>query len=486
MLSFLIKKAREVELQIGNKIVPIKKTAKIVFLTFLTLFNLLWWIENIFNFTSRAKNHKVLLVSMYTLVSIFWYVYLLFFSNSKRSSITLLEYIWLICNAIVIRILLATLIEGHPTDISCFRTWMNEGASDLFNIYEKEFFIDYLPIYISILALMKKIAVLLGININDILLVKLPAIFADVIIAIFIGIIVKIRGKDINRKEALFLLFNPALILLSCWWGQSDSFVLMLILFLLVSIIKRKYIISGILASLMVFTKLQVIFYMPYLVAYWFYLGFVQKRMVPFMKQIISFLVSSIVLYYLFMPYNDYFWLFKFVKKLVEEYPYYTVNAFNIFFAANKNWFKTPSLITVVNMTLLFLTYILFVVMLKRFNSKIVPEKFFVLGGAITGLVSFSLMTGMHERYLIYGWIFIVIVHAIENSDSITWWSFSILFSYILFLNIAVVFAHSLENSFFVPYNFSNSLASLIGLVSTVTVVYKCMSKQEELCHKTS
>lgn len=58
-------------------------------------------------------------------------------------------------SSIFVRLALGRAVSGHPIDVNCFKAWMNIVSNDMFNIYEKNIFIDYLPGYLIVLALFK-------------------------------------------------------------------------------------------------------------------------------------------------------------------------------------------------------------------------------------------------------------------------------------------------------------------------------------------
>ncbi|MBE3102056.1 MAG: hypothetical protein IMZ47_07295, partial [Firmicutes bacterium] len=66
--------------------------------------------------------------------------------------------------ALVIRLVLAPLIEGFSSDIGIFRFWSQEAAKNLTGMYEGDFFLDYPPFYLYFLYLIGNIANLLGLT----------------------------------------------------------------------------------------------------------------------------------------------------------------------------------------------------------------------------------------------------------------------------------------------------------------------------------
>ena len=67
-------------------------------------------------------------------------------------------FFYFLAAAFIVRLIIAPIIEGHPTDIQCFKSWANHAAANgLFNFYATDMFVDYPPGYIYILYILGKI-----------------------------------------------------------------------------------------------------------------------------------------------------------------------------------------------------------------------------------------------------------------------------------------------------------------------------------------
>ena len=93
--------------------------------------------------------------------------------------------------------------------------------------------VDYPPLYLYILRYIGK--VLLRLNwapdsIFGIILIKMPAILADILSGILVYMV---TARKMSKKTALILsglyLFNPAILVNSAMWGQTDGIMTLLV-----------------------------------------------------------------------------------------------------------------------------------------------------------------------------------------------------------------------------------------------------------------
>lgn len=174
-----------------------------------------------------------------------------------------------------IRLLLAATTEGLQFDVLLFREWSERLAQrGPGQFYAPGYFVDYPPGYLYVLLVLGKVSHALTGSAPPIVLLKLPAIAADLGVALLASALaVSIARQPSQRRTigivaASAILFNPALILLSAVWGQVDS---MLALFVLSSI----YLIAAgrpnllreasgiVLLAIVLATKPQAIFALP-------------------------------------------------------------------------------------------------------------------------------------------------------------------------------------------------------------------------------
>lgn len=455
---------------------------EIICFSVITLFSYLWWIIN-FNQYANYQNIKgqETLLSMFVFISIIFFSYFLILFND-RNEIRNIELFISIVLALIVRLVLGILFYGHPIDINCYLAWMNAAANDLFNIYEKEMFIDYLPGYLIALSLFKKISVMLSLNVPDILIVKLPNIISDIILGL---LVIKIKRKmqlNIYRKDILILLFNPLFIILSAIWGQSDSFVIMLFALVLYCLLFNFDILAGFTIAYLFFTKPQFALYFILIVIYWLFNILKKTQIKQMYSQIFAFFVTSFLMYLVFMPNREILWLIKLFWKIANEYPYYSVNAFNIYFVFNLNWVKIKDKFNYLGYILLVTIYFLILISIVTVNSKkncrderINIFKTILRGGLIISVFSFSCMPSMHERYLIFGTLFLMLLYVIENS--VEYLLKLLILSLLSFMNIAKVLLLSFSNNYFIYRDYSNMLVALFIIIFMLLTFYYLFSE---------
>jgi Gpi18-like mannosyltransferase len=175
--------------------------------------------------------------------------------NQSRGSIP-----WLIlASGLALRLVIAPL-GAHPGDFATLSGWaVAVGAHGLLNIYQVSD-ANYPPIT---LALLGGLRWLYGLTTAGdpsgpvwMILLKLPAILAD------IGIAALVWRKMARAASGSFWLlaavvFNPALIYLSAWWGQYDSLSLLAALAALLEALDRRFFLAGLWLGIGLMVKLQ-------------------------------------------------------------------------------------------------------------------------------------------------------------------------------------------------------------------------------------
>ncbi|WP_242832615.1 glycosyltransferase family 39 protein [Clostridium saccharoperbutylacetonicum] len=117
------------------------------------------------------------------------------FKNEKILIMTLLLV------GFLLRISASTLMDGYSGDINLFKNWAMTAANGLSTFYSSARQADYPPLYIYVLGLVGKIANITMLNSYYVLLLKIPAIAADVITAF---IIYKLAKNYLNSAISIF------------------------------------------------------------------------------------------------------------------------------------------------------------------------------------------------------------------------------------------------------------------------------------------
>ena len=373
--------------------------------------------------------------------------------------------------AAAVRILFALQDYCFTYDINCFKAWGSYANSLGFkNLYSGDFFLDYPPGYMYILALANGVINLLGLDINGVgatFVVKLPAMIADFGIAYIIYRFAEHRG--IGSHKAFFaagmFLFMPSVVFNSAVWGQIESWYILFVMLALCLAAENKTVFAAAAYAVAFITKPQAIMFGPLFLFY-----VIRRKSANELLKALG--TGAGAVYLLALPFCanplDISWLVKLYMNTVGGYEYYTVNAFNLHYLAKLNWVQLPdsplvSLITpaVIALALLFAAYILF--SHKNFDG------FFAAGCVIISLI-FAFCTMMHERYL---WPAAVLcVFAYITSRRKAYLCFGAVFSCLCYINSSWVMA-----MYYQTFDLSTTAERLVSFVCVaVTVAFVCFA----------
>ena len=323
----------------------------------------------------------------------------------------------------IISCVLAYSFDGYATDMSCWNAWgerMYTLGADKF--YSPDYFCDYPPGYIYILGLISRLSKTFGLSAAGTdFLYKLPAIIADTLIFSQLYRLGKRFASDRSALAAASLfLISPIFRLDSAVWGQVESVLILFLLYSLIKLYDKKYTSAVLLYVLAVLIKPQALIAAPvYLFA------FIESRSI---KQAVVSSAAGLALFIaLIMPFspawNESVGFFAFVNALnpfwvigkytgtIASYPYFSVNAFNLYGLLGLNWvsFDTAGsgiILPIINAAVITIAcagsaYIYFKV--KNRGSKIALSCYFLFG------FLFTFAFKMHERYIILPIIFLLL-----------------------------------------------------------------------------
>ncbi|WNR46053.1 glycosyltransferase family 39 protein [Paenibacillus roseipurpureus] len=308
--------------------------------------------------------------------------------------------------AFMLRMLLAPLSIGHDTDINVFKAWANHAFSDgLSQFYNGNVFADYPPGYIYILYLIGGLQKLFSLgNVAFTVLIKLPSMMTDLMISSFIYRMAKIKFQPKTAISlAVLYAFNPVSIVNSAAWGQVDAFFTMVILFAMYLVVQNRLPHSAVVFALAILIKPQALIFTPLLL----FVLLRQKSLSVFVRSVVYGL-SVIVL--LSLPFTLHksggpLWLYKLYLSTLSQYPYASLNAFNIYDLMGENWqpvSKTFLFIPYSAWSTIFTAIGLIYCAFLYFKSKADNSKLYYIGFLFTAIM-FMLSVKMHERYLFYG-----------------------------------------------------------------------------------
>lgn len=127
--------------------------------------------------------------------------------------------------------------DGHVFDMALFRSWterMTErGPSGFYPEAGEDFFVDYPPGYLYVLWGIGHLARAVGYEVIPAFLFKLPAIAADLALAVVAMLGARRlfpRNPGARGLGAAAVLMNPAVIFVSSVWGQVDALAAVFVL----------------------------------------------------------------------------------------------------------------------------------------------------------------------------------------------------------------------------------------------------------------
>ena len=252
-----------------------------------------------------------------------------------KNSTALKSLVLLLFFGFLLRIIIAPLIEGYPTDIACFKGWAVAAADrGLSSFYNADMFIDYPPGYIYVLYLVgfaKKIFSLTYDSTAFLILLKLPAFIADILSSILIFRLARKTGTVVSLTLVAMYLFNPAVIFNSAVYGQVDSFLTLFILLMLVFVRNNKLTAAAAIFVVALLIKPQVLIFAPLGVFALIQKVIERKNLKPLLLPFLSAIAAFIIIILPFSLHQNPQWLLKLNWKLFASYPYASANAFNLF-----------------------------------------------------------------------------------------------------------------------------------------------------------
>lgn len=345
---------------------------------------------------------------------------------------------------LVFRVILAGILPWHADMTSFFLPWSDQLSSpDFFSFYltdagEVNLSNDYPPLFMYFLALAGLVAKAFSLSeAGWIFLMKLPAVFCDVVSGLFILKISVLlynnkklgsKNKEYFREKLedttgkvpligvccmLLYLVNPAIVTDSAWWGQVDGITAMFLVITLYLVMARKDTLAVVCAVVALCFKLQYIFVAPALGM--FYLIKLSKEKGELFKKLakgvgisaVVFLAINLPLAYVPMKNGYPTFMFDVYFNQVANYSYYTLNASNVFGALDLNFIPLDGSFSSGAWTVFVVLVCCVVVICGMFGknnvTRIAPL------GAFTIITVFMFSVKMHERYMIYALILLLI-----------------------------------------------------------------------------
>jgi dolichyl-phosphate-mannose-protein mannosyltransferase len=384
----------------------------------------------------------------------------------------------LLLGGLLLRLCIAPIWEGFDTDVNTFMAWADRAASlGLADLYEKsgDYFLDYPPGYMYVLYAIGKLHHLFGIgwgSATSLIVLKLPPMLSD--LGLSYAIYKAARAKDRFTDQqavglaALYAL-NPAVWINSTVWGQVDAFFMMFILMTFVYHQRGQLQKSSMLLAIAILLKPQALLFGPFL------LIDVLRRKSPrlFAECLLGGLTVIVALTLPFSIHRGFGWLFELYFSTLSSYPYASLNAFNLLALAGGNFVEMQEkwlglsyehwgwLLLLVSLSYSCLLYI-------RSDRK--PGTLFYIAFLFITAV-FMCMTKMHERYLYYGLLLLLMSFIYLKNRNIMW--IFVGFSLTHFVNVGYVLLNSFHQNYHIPR--FDGLLLVVSAINAALLVYACL-----------
>ncbi|MCL2499689.1 MAG: hypothetical protein FWE90_05040 [Defluviitaleaceae bacterium] len=307
-------------------------------------------------------------------------------------------------------------------DILTFQIWASQLAAEgLSGFYTGGMWSDYPPGYLYILALA---GVLRGAFEWGFLspafnfITFLPAMLAD----LAIGYVIWRLTRKVSRYALLFAalwVFNPAIILISSVWGQVES-VFLLPLFISLALLREKRLLpSYILYGVAILIKPQSLFLGPvYLFSafdYWRGYRYAWPELKRLGLYVLAAVGGMLLLAFPFTQRYNYMPVFRQFFGGLDLYNFGTVNAFNLWALAGRNWRPLDARFmgithAVWGVVIAVLIVILTLVFLEA-DKKRGGRNYWLIVAAVF-VLTFVFSVKMHERYFFPAILFLLMYAA--------------------------------------------------------------------------
>ncbi|MDD3224384.1 MAG: hypothetical protein PHX70_06745 [Clostridium sp.] len=450
---------------IKNNLLKIVIAFIILILSVLSLYTVINYKSTSIN-NSQIKYAPSFIVYAVTFFALFIAVYLVIrckkikISNENEHIIIF----GIVVSGILLRIFTGLLIDGQPFDINIYKKWATSAANNLLGVYSGNSSVDYPPIYIYVLFIVGKFASIAVLSKYIYLLLKMPSIIADIVSAYFIY---KISKKHISTELSLmlgaFYMFNPAVIINSTIWGQTDSLFTLILIFAMYLLQENKIVFSTMFFTVLVLMKPQGIIFLPLLL----FKYIIDKDIRTVLKSVSAGIITGIIIILPFSIRSGFVWIFRLYLKGVSEYPYATDNAFNFYslIGANQVNYSTKFLLLNYNtwgtIAIVLVTIFAGFIYLKGNGGKTLFMSALI---EIVGVFNFSM--GMHERYMFTAVALAIFTFIYYKDKRLL--ILSSLFTVIIYINTQVSLFTQFNNISAIPYNFVTIFTSLLNVLSFI------------------
>jgi Gpi18-like mannosyltransferase len=319
--------------------------------------------------------------------------------------------------------------KTHWSDMLFWKGWGEKIVEVGLGRFYQQVNSDYLPLFLLILGLVKKVYNFLPFSQVPIdYFYKTPAAIFDLFCGVLIFKLVKPSGYKRAILATIAFLFNPAVFGTSALWGQVDIIGTFFILLAFTLLSKGKNLLAGISLGLALLTKpIFLLGLAVFLTVFLKKIVFGPKKG-KVLKEMTAFFVSCLLIVWLIAllfvgePQTCSQLILKPFRLILEQlvknsswYPYTAVNAFNFWFLVDQDFWLSDRVtfwsLSYQSWGIVITGLFAFLILLRLFliKGKKGDEPIF-LSFALLVYTGFLFLTRIHERHLFYALPFILLV----------------------------------------------------------------------------
>lgn len=348
-------------------------------------------------------------------------------TNNAQETIMLKDrhLLWIVLGAgAIIRLAFGIQHLDKATDLANFR-WLvdNIMKNGYKSVYDSGVNLIFPPLLVQIMAIISVVCKMFGLDYNTIaatsaiLIIKLPSIIADLVIAAFFY---KAAKKNFAKRSAMILaglfLINPAVLMDTGVWGHVDSVVSLCILFMCWFLYQEKSEFSVIFfTAAVLLDPLTVVFFPVLLIGILDNLvldGFDSKKVVRFLIGLAG-SVAGGVLICLPLGFSK---VWSNITTSFGAFPYCSVNGYNFWNLIGFNW--KPETNTYFGVSckawgiILVCLFVAVAIVLHYLNKRSKTDYFYL--GSFIMIVVFTFGTSMHERYMYNALVLLLMTYVLK------------------------------------------------------------------------
>lgn len=314
---------------------------------------------------------------------------------------------YLILAGFLIRLIFAS-FPGFHVDTDTFFAWSIRVFDLGFaRFYSKDVWTNYTPGMIYVFYLLGFLRNIFSISSENFYLVlKLPSIFADLVLSYFIyNVLLKTVSKKLAFYSLAFCLFNPVMIFNASIWGAFDGLLTLFLFLAIFYLAQKKLIWSSIFFGIALLIKPQAIAITP-VFALWVLKNFSLKNI---LKLSIPAIITVVLLSIPYFPSDPFFGFFNLFIQMAQDYKgnsLFAYNSWGIF----GFWIDDSEKLGFMSFRVwgLFLMSVFWLYFFVIFFKKKILDVYLLSTLAFLGF--FFLPTRVHERYLFSAIPFLILI----------------------------------------------------------------------------